>query len=168
MFQSGVHATIAGVLLGLLTPVRPVGDSVAEHLEHQLHPVSSFVIIPIFALANAGVEIRSDALDGAGAGRLVAGVAVGLVAGKLLGIVGATWLAVRTGLGRLPDDADWSKVAGIAAVAGIGFTVSLFVAGLAYDDPSLEAAAKIGILGGSLVAALIGTGLLLLAGPKSP
>ena len=156
VFQSGVHATIAGVALGLVTPARR-----ADELEHDLHPVSSFLVIPVFALANAGVRIEGDALGAAGAGRLVAGVALGLVVGKVLGITGATWLAVRLGIGRLPSGARWPQVVGVAAVAGIGFTVSLFVAGLAYDDPQLVAAAKIGILGGSLVAALAGSGILL-------
>jgi NhaA family Na+:H+ antiporter len=194
-YQSGVHATIAGVALGLLTPARPVphglparGESstesadqrspedprggeeraratmsVAERLQHALHPLSSFVIVPIFALANAGVGIDADAFDAPDAGRIAIAAAVGLVLGKLVGVLGATWLAVRAGLGRLPEDSTWGQVAGIGAVAGIGFTVSLFITGLAFDAPTLQSAAKIGVLIGSVVAAGLGSLVLVLA-----
>ena len=163
-YQSGVHATIAGVVLGLMTPARPEGSpSVAEGLQHALHPLSSFAIVPIFALANAGVRIEGDALDAPGANRVVVAVVVGLVAGKLLGILGATWLAVRSGLGRIPEGATWAEVAGVAVVAGIGFTVSLFIAGLAFEGPELEAAAKLGVLGASVAAAALGSLVLAVA-----
>jgi NhaA family Na+:H+ antiporter len=152
---SGIHPTIAGVVLAGCTP-----RAWRERLEHRLHPLASFVVIPIFALANAGVHVDAGALDAPGAGRLAAGVAIGLVAGKSLGVLGATWLAVRSGLGRLPDEATWTQLAGVATVAGIGFTVSLFVADLAFEDPALEAAAKLGVLGGSVVAAIAGGGHL--------
>ncbi len=194
-YQSGVHATIAGVVLGLLTPARPLAPdlltqdwvtdlaedpspqdlatlrrvarssvSPAERLQHDLHPLTSFVIVPIFALANAGVAIESDAFDAPGAGAVALGIGLGLVAGKVVGVFGAGWLAVRTGLGRLPPGVTARQLSGVAAVAGIGFTVSLFVAGLAFPEaPALEAPAKIGILAASLVAAVVGSVVLLTA-----
>ncbi len=159
--ESGVHATIAGVALGLLTPARPVGGrNVLELLEHRLHPLSAFLIVPLFALANAGVAINADALAAPGAARLAGAVALGLVAGKVLGIAGTTLLARRLRLGVLPAGVTTRYVWGLAALAGIGFTVSLFIADLAYDAPALTDTAKIGILGGSLLAALLGAGIL--------
>jgi NhaA family Na+:H+ antiporter len=191
-YQSGVHATIAGVVLGLLTPARPLAPdlltqdwvsdlaedpspqdlatlrrvarssvSPAERLQHDLHPLTSFVIVPLFALANAGVAIEAGAFDAPGAGAVALGIGVGLVAGKVVGVAGAAWLAVRTGLGRLPHGITGRQLLGVAAVAGIGFTVSLFVAGLAFPEaPDLEAPAKIGILLASVVAAALGSTLL--------
>ena len=188
---SGIHATIAGVVLGLLAPAQPfpssavarqwasdLGDepgpaelealtrlarttvSPAERLEHLLHPWTSFIIVPLFALANAGVQIRGDSFDGPGTVRVTAGVVLGLVAGKSLGITAAAWLAVRTGVGRLPEGATWPMVAGVSAVAGIGFTVALFISELAFDPGSLQDAAKIGVLISSTLAAAAGAWLL--------
>ncbi len=184
---SGVHATIAGVVMGLLTPASPLapaalarewaGDladepspgelagmarlakasvSVAERLAHQLHPFTSFVVIPIFALANAGVTLSADALAPVGAGAVALGVVVGLVVGKVAGIAAFSWLSVRLGLSRLPEGVGWGQLVGIASLAGIGFTVSLFIAGLAFEDPALVAAAKTGILAASATAAVLG------------
>ena len=154
--ESGVHATIAGVVMAFAVPT-----SMAERLEHGLHPWTSFLVIPIFALANAGVELTSSALDSPGTAGVAAGIAVGLVAGKTLGVTGATWLAVRTGVGRLPEESTWLQVIGIACIAGIGFTVSLFVTELAFEPGSpLATAAKLGVLTGSCVAAVIGAVLL--------
>jgi NhaA family Na+:H+ antiporter len=147
---SGVHATIAGVALGLCAPM-PEG----ERLERALRPAVEWLVLPLFALANAGVEI-----DGGAWSRVTLAVAVGLVAGKFVGVTGAIALATRAG-GRLPEGVAPAHVAGIGALSGIGFTVALFVAGLAFDDPALEAQAKVGILVGSLVAALVGTAVLM-------
>ncbi len=113
-----------------------------------------------FALANAGVAINADALAAPGAGSLAGAVALGQVAGKVLGIAGTTLLARRLRLGVLPEGVTTRYVWGLAALAGIGFTVSLFIADLAYDAPALTDTAKIGILGGSLLAALLGAGIL--------
>jgi NhaA family Na+:H+ antiporter len=164
-YHSGVHATIAGVVLGLLTPARPAGASPAERLESALHPVTGFVIVPLFALANAGVRLEAGALDAPGAKAVAVGVALGLVVGKPVGVAGATWLAVRSGLGRLPDGVAPGQVLGLGAVAGIGFTVALFVTELAFgaERPELEAAAKIGILAASASAAVLGAVLLVVA-----
>ena len=186
-YASGVHATIAGVVLGLLTPATsPVPASVArqwaadlqddptakdlqamtriarhavspaERIAHALHPWTSFVIVPVFALANAGVVIKADSFDAPGATAVSAGVIVGLVIGKTLGIAGAAWLAARSGLGRLPEGATWPMMVAIAAVGGIGFTVSLFIAELAFAAGPLQDAAKLGVLAGSTLAALAG------------
>ncbi|MDQ3641660.1 MAG: Na+/H+ antiporter NhaA [Actinomycetota bacterium] len=186
-YASGVHATIAGVVLGLLTPARnmvptmvarqwaadlddePTADeldamtrlarhsqSPAERIAHVLHPWSSFLIVPVFALANAGVQIKADSFDGPGAAAVTGGVMLGLVAGKTLGITGAAWLATRLGIARLPEGANWGMMAGIACIAGIGFTVSLFVAELAFEGGALRDAAKVGVLAASLLAAIIG------------
>ena len=134
--------------------------SPAERLEGVLHPWSSFVIVPLFALANAGVELRTDSFDRPGAARVTAAVIVGLWAGKTLGITAAAWLAVRTGLGRLPEGATWPMVVGIAGIAGTGFTMALFIADLAFEPGPLESAAKIGVLFASTLAAAVGAAVL--------
>jgi NhaA family Na+:H+ antiporter len=172
--QSGIHATITGVVLGLLTPTTPRrrrGDrddsvSVVEWLEHLLHPWSSFVIVPLFALANAGVPLSAEALRDAWSSPITHGVVAGLVLGKLIGVSAATWLAVRLGVGELPAGASWRAVLGLGAVAGIGFTVSIFVTDLAFDDPALRDEAIIGILAASVLAALLGALIFRLAGRR--
>jgi len=167
--ESGVHATIAGVALGLLTPAGRVGGrNVLATLEHRLHPWSAFVVVPLFALANAGVGFGGGVLGEAAQSALPWAIALGLVVGKIVGISGAVWLAVRSGLGRLPHGVGALHVVAVAAVAGIGFTVSLFIADLAYDDAALTETAKIGIFAGSLLAALIGSALMVLAARRSP
>jgi Na+:H+ antiporter, NhaA family len=133
---------------------------VAERLEHLLHPVTSFVIVPIFALANAGVRVTGHAFDAPGTAAVAGGVAVGLLVGKIVGIAGASAVAVRLGLARLPDGLAWRQILGVGAVAGIGFTVSLFIAGLAYDDPRLQDAARLAILASSAIAAAVGSAIL--------
>jgi len=156
LFESGVHATIAGVVLGLLTPVIP-GPTAgpAERLEHRLHPWSSFLVVPLFALANAGVALGAGAIERASTSAVTWGIAVGLVVGKMLGITALTLLALRLGLGRLPAGMRARQIVGVGAVAGIGFTVSLFVADLSFTGALLDDA-KIGILGASVVAGVLG------------
>ena len=159
--ESGVHATIAGVALAFMTPSGDIrGRPVLEELENRIHPWTSFLILPIFALANAGVVIGGDALDAGDGMRTALAVAIGLMVGKLVGISAATLLAVRFRLGLLPQGVDRRSVIGIAALAGVGFTVSLFIAALAFDDPLLVDSAKLGILGGSIVSAAIGVAIL--------
>jgi NhaA family Na+:H+ antiporter len=209
--ESGVHATLAGVALGFLTPAYPyykpqefdkraraildqypandirdvhaqehadhevlllseiAQESVAPltRMEHRLVAWSSFVIVPLFALANAGVDFRGVSIADALTSRVALGVSLGLVLGKLVGISLASYGAVRFGLGRLPPGTSWSHVVGLSAVAGIGFTVSLFVAGLAFDDPVFTDYSKVGIFSGSLIAGLIGAFVLLRARPRS-
>ncbi len=191
--ESGVHATLAGVVLGLLTPTRGLRQpelvdvdqladvstvetayetvvlaresvSVVEWLEYRLHPLSSYLIVPVFALANAGVVISRDSVDRAVSSPVTHGVVVGLVVGKLVGISGFTWLAHRTRLAALPDGMGGREVLGVAALGGIGFTVSLFVANLAFGPTGpLASDAKLGILAASLVAAVLGAAVLLVA-----
>jgi len=165
--ESGVHATIAGVALGLLTPAGEVGGrDVLATLEHRLHPWSAFVVVPLFALANAGVDFSGGLLGQAVGTALPWAIALGLVVGKIVGISAAVWLAVRTGLGRLPQGVGALHVPAVAAVAGIGFTVSLFIADLAYNDSSLTETAKVGIFAGSLLAGVIGAALMIVAGRR--
>ncbi|MCZ6463317.1 MAG: Na+/H+ antiporter NhaA [Proteobacteria bacterium] len=190
--ESGVHATIAGVVLGLLTPARSwvspglLGETVQsagsflqgggwdspaargaamrqvetaareavsplERIETRLHPWVGFAIMPVFALANAGVTFEISDFGNP----IAVASAAGLVIGKPVGIVCVSWLAVRLGLAKLPEDLDWGVMAGAGMLAGIGFTMALFIAGLALDGGALDAA-KVGILGGSAVAGAAG------------
>lgn len=126
-----------------------------------MRPLTSFVVVSLFALANAGVVLSARALDAPGATGVALGVVLGLVVGKLLGVIFSTWIVVRLGFGALPDGARWAQVVGIAAIAGIGFTVSLFVAELAFDDPGLVDAAKAGVLLASVLASALGVTILL-------
>ena len=139
--------------------------SVADRLERQLHPLTGFLIIPLFALANAGIELSGEVLSDAISSQVTIGVVFGLVVGKILGVSLFTLGTVRLGLSALPGGATMRHVVGISAIAGIGFTVSLFVSGLAYDSYVLQEEAKVGILFASLLAALIG--LLILSGARS-
>ncbi|MGE3833765.1 MAG: Na+/H+ antiporter NhaA [Acidimicrobiia bacterium] len=131
-----------------------------DRIVHRLGPWVSFVIVPLFALASAGVHLTGEALRDAPGNRVVLGVAVGLVVGKTLGILTASRLAVRLGIGRLPDQTGWSHVLGLAATAGIGFTVAIFVTGLSFEQAGLADQAKIGILAGSAFAGVLGYGVL--------
>jgi NhaA family Na+:H+ antiporter len=161
-FESGVHATLAGVALALLTPAVPVGGrDVLGELEHRLHPWVNLGILPLFALANAGVKLNGGELSDSTGRTIALAVALGLVVGKFIGIAGATLAALRLKLGTLPPGVDRRGLLGAAALGGIGFTVSLFITPLAYDDPLLVGAAKLGILGGSVVAATIGVTIFL-------
>ena len=160
-YRSGIHPTIAAVALGLLTPAGSVkGRPVLEELEERLHPWSSYFVIPVFALANAGVALSRDAIGEAAGSRLTWAIIVGLVVGKLIGIAGAALIGARTGLGQLPAGVGTVHMIGAGAVGGIGFTVSLFITGLAFSREALQAQAKIGILVGSLLAAMLGAAIL--------
>ncbi len=166
-YRSGIHPTIAGVALGLLTPVESAGGRpVLEQLEARLHPWSSYLVIPLFALANAGVSLDAGSLRDAAGSRLTWAVVVGLVIGKLVGIAGATALMVRSPWGRWPPDTGVRHMLGMASLGGIGFTVSLFITGLAFGDGAQQAQAKTGILAGSLLAALLGVAILLRRSPE--
>jgi NhaA family Na+:H+ antiporter len=158
MLESGVHATIAGVALGLLTPARPVGGRpVLEQLEHRIHPFATAVVVPLFALANAGIALSGDMLADAATSPVAWGIVAGLVVGKLVGIGTTILLLVKLGVGRIPDTIRPVHVWGMAAVAGIGFTVSLFITQLAYESPAVVDAAKLGVFAGSIVSAIAAT-----------
>jgi Na+/H+ antiporter NhaA len=137
-----------------------------ERLQLRIQPWSSYVIVPLFVLANAGVELSAASLLAAATSPLTWGIIVGLTAGKLIGVTAGTWLALRTGLGTVPDTLRWGQLIGGAGLAGIGFTVALFVTELALDDEELINDAKIGILAGSILAALIGWLIFRLAGER--
>jgi NhaA family Na+:H+ antiporter len=156
MLASGIHATVAGVLLAFTIPART-----GAVVEHALHGVTAFVIVPLFALANAGVPLAGG--EGM-ASPIALGVLLGLVVGKPLGILLASWLAVRAGVAELPQGVSWRSLSGAGWLGGIGFTMSLFIAGLAFGDARMLDTAKIGILAGSFVAGI--GGWLLLRGTR--
>jgi NhaA family Na+:H+ antiporter len=137
-----------------------------ERLQLRIQPWSSYVIVPLFVLANAGVILTSETLAAAVRSPLTWGIVLGLTVGKLIGVTAGTWIALRTGLGRVPDTLRWGQMAGGAALTGIGFTVALFITELALDDLALRNEAKIGILAGSMIAALLGWLLFRLLGAR--
>ncbi len=160
VLESGIHATIAGVVLGLLMPARPLGGrETLEVVEARLHPWSSFVVVPLFALANAGVYLGGNRFEGAVDSRIAWGIMLGLVLGKPLGIVAATAIGRWLKLGRLPDGVSLIQVLAAGAAAGIGFTVSLFVADLSYHGLALDHA-KVAILVASATAGVLGFTLI--------
>ncbi|HUG05371.1 MAG TPA: Na+/H+ antiporter NhaA [Candidatus Limnocylindria bacterium] len=165
--NSGVHATIAGVALGFLVPAAPAATpSAAERLAHTLHPWTSFVIVPLFALANAGVAVDVSSLGQAAASPVAMGIFLGLLVGKIVGISGAAYAAVKLNVAVLPKGVTWTQVLGAATLGGIGFTVSLFITQLAFTDAATTASAKISIFAASLVAAVVGFTVLRIARPQ--
>ncbi|MGX9965305.1 Na+/H+ antiporter NhaA [Roseomonas sp. F4] len=174
VLRSGVHATVAGVLLAFTIPLRPAPGapddlhSPLHQLEHALHRWVAFLIIPIFGFANAGVSFAGVTLATLG-NNLTLGVAMGLFLGKLIGVFGFAALTIRTGLAELPMGASWTQLLGIALLCGIGFTMSLFIGLLAFADaPMLQDNVKIGILMGSAMAGALGFLLLRLAPRRVP
>jgi len=164
-FLSGIHATIAGVVLALTIPIRcsPGGPDDAEsplhRLEHAIQPWVAYAIIPIFGFANAGVSLAGLGF-GAVLEPIALGVALGLFVGKQIGVFGVTWLAIRLRLGDMPEDATPRQLYGVSLLCGIGFTMSLFIGLLAFPTDELQAQVKIGVLGGSFLSALLGAALL--------
>ncbi len=209
VFKSGIHATVAGVMLAALTPARALfgGDEFEEHshdllvryraniaaddaegasaalrelerlardseppldrLERLLHPWTSFLIVPIFALANAGIAIDGGLVRDSANSAITAGIIMGLVLGKPAGILLFSWLAVRAGLASLPENVSFAHILGAGLLGGIGFTVSLFITGLAFTSGEFVDEAKIGILTGSVIAGLVGV-LYLIRTPGEP
>lgn len=155
--DSGVHATVAGVALGLLTRVRPDPDeheSPAERLEHRLRPLSAGFAVPVFALLAAGVSVSGDAIVQLVRDPAALGVVLGLVVGKFVGVLGGAYLVARLTRAALSPGLDWADVAPVGALSGIGFTVSLLIAELAFaGDPARLEHVKVGILAGSLASA---------------
>ena len=168
LYRTGVHPTLAGVILGILTPHRVMphadfedGDdgsvSYVEYVEAKLHPVSSFVIVPLFAFVNTGVVITSESIRDAATSAIAWGIFIGLVIGKPLGIVAASYTASKARAADLPEGAAFNKVIATGSAAGIGFTVALFIADLAFDDAALQNIAVVAVIVASVVSALIST-----------
>lgn len=161
VLKSGVHATLAGVALGFLVPLRAddEGFSLAQSWEHGLHPWVSFLVMPLFAFANAGVSLKGVSFDALLA-PLPLGIAAGLFFGKQFGVFGVAALAVKTGLAAKPDEISWKKLYGVSCLAGIGFTMSLFIGSLAFSDPALNDGVRLGVLTGSIMSGLLGALIL--------
>lgn len=159
VLKSGVHATLAGVAVGLFVPLREAGGDIADGplkaAEEALHPWVAFGVLPLFAFANAGVAL-ADATWSKLLEPVPLGIALGLFLGKQVGILGAVWLAVRSGYARLPDGASWVQLWGVAALGGIGFTMSLFIGTLAFPDGGNTADIRIGVIAGSVASAIAG------------
>ena len=166
VLKSGVHATLAGVAIAMCIPmIDRKGNAKLEHWEHGLHSWVAFLVVPIFALANAGVSFEGME-PAALLAPLPLGIALGLLIGKQVGILGLAWLAVKSGIARLPEGVGWLQVWGLSLIAGIGFTMSLFIGNLAFVDPAQINAVKLGVLSGSIIAALLGV-LILLRGRRA-
>ncbi len=212
MLKSGVHATIAGVILGAITPAKSLGrkrtfietvqaalpnvrdsfdkeeterdeiifgrieelarqtESPLERLERMVHPWVSYLVLPVFALVNAGVALSSEFIRQAFTSPVTLGIMCGLIAGKAAGVSALSWLAVRLGWAALPQGVSWRHVFGAGLIGGVGFTVALFITGLAFTDKLLIEEAKMGVLAASLIAAVAGYLFLRLGsvGPKTP
>lgn len=163
VLKSGVHATLAGVITAFCIPLKDKwGKSPLHSLEHALTPYVLYLIIPIFAFANAGVVLQGITLADLVA-PLPLGIALGLIIGKQIGVFGVTYLLVKGKLARMPHGANWMHIYGIACLAGIGFTMSLFIGGLSFSDPEMMNQVRLGVLSGSAISALLGAGALLLA-----
>ncbi len=161
MAKSGVHATIAGVLLGMFVPSDATEGSPLGRLEHALHPWVAYVVMPLFAFANAGVTISAGKVGAVLVSPIALGIVVGLFFGKQVGIFGTTWLLARNGVGTLPVGRRARRsLWGIALLGGIGFTMSLFVSSLAFQDDAMTDVSKAAILAGSLISGLAGAAVL--------
>jgi NhaA family Na+:H+ antiporter len=160
VLKSGIHATLAGVVLAFCIPLGDrAGGSPLHRLVDALQPYVAFLIVPLFAFANAGLPLGNLSLEGSG-GQIALGVGLGLLVGKFAGVMGMTGLMVLSGLAKLPDEMRWSHMAAVALLAGIGFTMSLFIGGLAFGEGAEMNAVRLGVLAASLLAA--GAGLVLL------
>jgi NhaA family Na+:H+ antiporter len=168
VLKSGVHATLAGVLLAMFVPLRlKSGQSPLKELEHDLHTPVAFAVLPLFAFANAGLDLRGMTAEQLTHGVPV-GIALGLFAGKQLGIFGACWLAVKLGAATLPRGMTWSSLYGTAALCGIGFTMSLFIGSLAFEETGFDLLfdERLGIIAGSLLSGALGYIILAKSLPK--
>lgn len=158
VLKSGVHATLAGVVTALAIPLKaknPHESSPLHRAEHGLHIWVAFLILPLFAFANAGVSLKGVSLPDLLA-PLPLGIALGLFAGKQIGVFSLSWLAVKVGLAKLPSDANWAQVYGIACLTGVGFTMSLFIGTLAFEGDALLNDVRLGVLMGSIASGLLG------------
>lgn len=170
VLKSGVHATLAGVITAFAVPLRvrdEEGHSLLRHLEHQLHPWVAFLILPMFAFANAGVSFAGLGLDSL-LEPLTLGIALGLLIGKQIGVFVPLWLCVRLRLAPMPAGSNWAQLYGVALLCGVGFTMSLFIGGLAFETSEFAAPVRVGVLGGSVFAAVAGYSVLRLASGRRP
>lgn len=162
--KSGVHATLAGVILAMFIPIKSKSDpsfSPLKSMEHDLHSVVAYFILPVFAFANAGISFSGVGLEQL-QHDVPMGIALGLIVGKLIGVFGLCWVAVKMGLTKLPNDMTFTNLFGTAALCGIGFTMSLFVGSLAFEETGVNLLfdERLGIILGSLVSGIIGYGVL--------
>jgi len=162
VLKSGVHATLAGVVLGLFIPMKAVDEDGEEHspleqMIHELHPAVAFGILPLFAFVNAGVNLEGMTIDSLLSGIPLA-IAVGLFFGKQIGVFGFTWVAIKLGLARLPASVNWGQMYGASILCGVGFTMSLFIGSLAFEESGLGYSRpdRLGIIVGSLAAGILG------------
>lgn len=173
VLKSGVHATLAGVATAFAIPLgggdEEEGHSPLEALEHALHPWVAFVVLPMFAFANAGVVLKGVSLSTL-AQAVPLGIAAGLVLGKAVGVFGAAWLLTRVGGAELPSGANRWQFFGVCVLCGVGFTMSLFIGGLAFEGQgaAYDTQVKLGVLGGSLIAGVLGTVILMRAERRGP
>ncbi len=174
LLKSGVHATLAGVATALFIPMQDTraghaGESPLMKLEHGLHPWVGFVVLPMFAFTNAGVSLAGITLKDLFA-PLPLGIAAGLLVGKAIGVFGACWVMIRLGWARRPSGANWGQLLGVSVLCGIGFTMSLFIGGLAFAGlpPHFETELKLGVIGGSLLSGVIGALILARSSRKAP
>jgi NhaA family Na+:H+ antiporter len=168
VLKSGVHATLAGVLIALTIPLKPKdGDKALLYkMEHGLHPWVAFLILPVFAFANAGVNFTGIGIDDL-LQPLTLGIAVGLFLGKQIGVFLATWIGVKSGLARLPKNVTWRHVYAVACLTGVGFTMSLFIGSLAFGGADEMNSVRLGVVLGSVLSGLFGYVLLKTATPKT-
>ena len=161
VLKSGVHATLAGVLIAFTIPLKAKNEDEAllYKMEHGLHPWVAFLILPVFAFANAGVNFTGIGIDDL-LQPLTLGIAVGLFLGKQIGIFLATWIGVKSGIARLPENVSWKHVYGVACLTGVGFTMSLFIGSLAFTTADVMNAVRLGVVLGSVLSGIIGYLLL--------
>ena len=168
LYKTGVHPTLAGVILGLMTPniahggvdLEDVEDgtvSVIEWLEHKFHPISTFFVVPLFAFANTGVVITLDSIEGAAQSKIAWGIFFGLVIGKPLGVLLAAIAAKKAKIAEMPDRVSKPSLLATGSAAGIGFTVAIFIANLAFDDPQTQDIAVLAVIAASVISALLST-----------
>ena len=169
VLKSGVHATLAGVVIGFAIPLqgKKGGKSPLKHMEHALHPYVAFLILPVFAFANAGISLQGVSFEGL-TSMLPLGIAMGLLIGKPLGIFSFSWLAVKSGVAKLPEGVNFIHIFAVSVLCGIGFTMSIFISSLAFGSGNAEfdTYARLGILMGSTTAAILGYILLSASLPK--
>jgi NhaA family Na+:H+ antiporter len=159
VLKSGVHATLSGVALAFLLPLKggaePRDERAFVTLEHALKPWVSFLVMPVFAFANSGLDLAGITPEMA-TNPVTLGIVAGLFFGKQFGVFAASWALIRLGMARLPDGANWGQLYGVSACAGIGFTMSLFIGTLAFSDPALQPMVRLGVLVASLLSAALG------------